>query len=362
MHSSVMAGMAFVVSAGLVPALRGPAVRLGLVDSPCHRKRHEGLIPLTGGLAMFLAFLAALLLGAGHLSNYAGLLGGMAVLLAVGVVDDLIDIRALFKLGIQIAVATTVVLSTGLEIHHLGQLFGPAFGNVGLGPFSLPFTVACMVFMINVINMADGVDGLAAGLGVIMLSLLSLLGWLSGAPTSLVSLSLILAMATAGFLFWNMRFPFRDRAAAFMGDAGSMMLGFAIAWVAIAMATSRGTGMYPITIAWILLLPCIDTTAVSLRRISRGRSPMSADRAHMHHIIQRCHFSVTATVAIIHFMTLAIGLFGILAWHQAWPQWLLFAMAAGMMMGYTALLMSAHRLIRWRTRRMRYSAPRLRRL
>jgi UDP-GlcNAc:undecaprenyl-phosphate GlcNAc-1-phosphate transferase len=362
LQTGLMAAMAFAVSAGLVPALRGPALRLGLVDRPCHRKRHDGTIPLTGGLAIFLAFMTALLLGVGHLGNHAGLLLGMTILLIAGVVDDLIDLRALHKLVIQITVTTIVVIATDLQINQLGPLFGPSIGNIGLGPLSAPFTVACFVFMINVINMADGVDGLAGGLGVIMLSLLALAGWLGGAPTSLILLSLVLATAAAGFLLWNMRFPFRKKAAAFMGDAGSMMLGFAIAWMAIAMATHPETSIYPVTFAWVLLIPCMDTLAVSMRRISLGRSPMAADRAHLHHIFQRCHFSVTATVATIHFLTLATGLIGIFAWWVGLPQWLLFILATMAIAGYTLLLMSAHRLIRWRTRRLRYSTPTLKRL
>ncbi|MGY6629549.1 MAG: MraY family glycosyltransferase [Wenzhouxiangella sp.] len=346
-----MAGTAFAVAAGMVPVLRGPAMRLGLVDHPCRRKRHEGSIPLTGGLAMFIAFLAALLAGVGHFYNYSGLLIGMTVLLTVGVIDDLVDLRALFKLMMQLAVAAAVVVVTDLQVHQLGLIAGAGFGPVGLGPFSAPLTVLAIVFMINVINMADGVDGLAGGIGLIMLSLLAFAGWLGGAPTSLVSLALVLA--TAGFLLWNMRFPFRKKAAAFMGDAGSMMLGFAIAWVAISMATAPRGEIYPITIAWILLIPCMDTLAVSIRRISQGRSPMAADRAHLHHIFQRCHFSVTATVAMIHLMTLAAGLFGIFAWRLGVPEVLLFALAALMMVSYTTLLLSARRLIRFATRRQR---------
>ena len=362
LHAGLLAAIAFVISAGLIPALRGPALRLGLVDRPCHRKRHDGTIPLTGGLAMFLAFLTVLLVDVGYFGSYAGLLFGMTVLMITGIIDDLVDLRALIKLLVQIVVVTVVVMTTDLQIHHLGPLFGPLIGNVGLGPLSVPFTVACFVFMINVINMADGVDGLAGGMGVIMFSLLALVGWLGGVSTALVSLSLILATATAGFLFWNMRFPFRKRAAAFMGDAGSMMLGFAIAWMAIAMATDPSASIYPVTFAWVLLIPCMDTMAVSIRRISQGRSPMAADRAHLHHIFQRCHFSVTATVTMIHFLTLATGLSGIFAWWLGFPQWLLFSLAAMAIIGYTVLLMSAHRLIRWRTRRLRYTTPTLNRI
>ncbi len=362
LQSSFMAGMSFVLAASLVPVLRVPALRLGLVDKPCHRKRHNGAVPLTGGLAMFIAFLAAILFDMGDLANYLGLLVGMCVLLVVGVLDDLVDLRAMLKLLIQVVVALAVVVLSDFQINHLGPLFGPAFGNVGLGPFAVPFTVLCMVFMVNVINMADGVDGLAGGIGVIVLAMLATVGFLSGAPLALSTLCLVLATAVAGFLVWNMRFPFRERAAAFMGDAGSMMLGFAIAWLAIAMATHEGSSVYRISIAWILLIPCMDTLALTIRRISRGRSPMAPDRTHLHHIIQRCHFSVAATVGIIHFMVLLTGLFGVIAWQMGLPQWILFALAAAMMVGYTGLLLVAHRLIRWRTRKLRYSSPELRRI
>jgi UDP-GlcNAc:undecaprenyl-phosphate/decaprenyl-phosphate GlcNAc-1-phosphate transferase len=353
LSGSMTVGTAFVISAGLVPALKRAAFRFGLVDNPCHRKRHEGAIPLTGGLAMFIAFLVTVILSAPNLSEYVSLLAGMTVLLLVGIADDILDLRAAFKLLMQVAVASMVVLVGGLELIHLGQLFGPGYGKVGLGPFSSLFTIACMVFMVNVINMSDGVDGLAGGIGVIMLGLLALIGWLDGAAPSLVVACLALSMATAGFLIWNMRFPFRANASAFMGDAGSMVLGFGIAWLAIAIATTDGARVYPISVAWVLLIPCVDTLAVSIRRMKQGKSPMAADRAHMHHILQRCHLSVTATVGVIHLSVICSGLFGIIAWQLGWPQPLIFALAAAVMVGYTTMLLSAHRLIRWSTRRRR---------
>ncbi len=350
-QSGLVFGTAFTLAAVLVPVLKHPALRLGLVDDPCHRKRHVGAIPLTGGLAMFLAFTATLLIHAGDISEYAGLFAGMGIMLLIGVLDDILDLRALTKLIAQIIVATLVVVVSGLEINQIGPVFGESMGKVGLGPLSIPLTVICIVFMMNVINMADGVDGLAGGICFITLSMLALVGWLNGAPASLTTISVVLALSVAGFLMWNMRFPFRESASAFMGDAGSMMLGFAIAWLAIAMATTDGSTVYPVTIAWILLIPCMDTLAISIRRIRCGRSPMAPDRTHLHHILQRCHLSVTATVGVIHLMVLAAGLFGIIGWQLGWPQWLLFALAASIMVGYTVLLLNAHRVLR-RVRRV----------
>ncbi|MEE4639367.1 MAG: undecaprenyl/decaprenyl-phosphate alpha-N-acetylglucosaminyl 1-phosphate transferase, partial [Wenzhouxiangella sp.] len=220
------------------------------------------------------------------------------------------------------------------------------------------------VFLINVINMTDGVDGLAGGISLLFFAVLALIAWLSGAPASLVGICLVMMAATGGVLLWNMRFPFRNSASAFMGDAGSMMLGFAAAWLAIAVATVPGSGreVYPILIVWVLLVPSMDTIAITVRRLSRGRSPMAPDRTHLHHIMRRCGLSVTATVSVIHLAVLGSGLFGVVAWWAGVPEWILFVLATGIIVTYTLALLNAHRILRWGLRRNRlpYNTPTLR--
>ena len=304
---------------------------------------------------MFLAFSLPVLVNIAHFTPFITLIAGMAILLIAGLLDDLLDVRALYRLLIQIAVATLMVYAGGLEINHLGKLFGEAYGNVGLGPFSFPFTVACMVFLINSINMSDGLDGLAGGTGLYILMMLALVAWLAGAPAGLIIVCLVLAMAVLGFLIYNMQSPFRNKASAFMGDAGSMMLGFAVAWLALAIATAEKSSVYPITIAWILLIPSMDALAVIVRRISLGRSPMSADRSHMHHIIFRCGFSVRNTVRVVHLLVLGAGAMGVAAWYYGLPEWLLFFVATGLILGYMFLLTMAHRILRRFLRRNRLS-------
>lgn len=348
----MVTGLAFVASAVLIPALRVPATRIGWTDNPCHRKRHVGSIPLTGGAAMFLAVMLALLVKGSNLVDYSTLMAGMSLLLLLGILDDLHDLKATLRLAVQFGVATIAVVWGNLELTQLGQLFGPDYGPVGLGPFSTLFSILCMVFLINVLNMADGVDGLAGGIGLLFFVFLALIAWLNNAPGSLITVSLVMAASTAGFLIWNMRFPFRDRARVFMGDAGSMMLGFAAAWLAMAVAThSAGSGsVYPISIAWLLLIPSIDTVALTLRRISLGRSPMSPDRTHLHHILERSGLSITATVGLIHLGVLATGLGGILAWKLGVPEWILFVVAASAFLGYTMALINASKILRWQLR------------
>lgn len=346
---------AFAVTSLLVPAIEGPAQRMGLVDHPDYRKRHKRPTPLTGGLGIFAGFIIGLLVFGITFTPFWTLIVGMIVLLIVGLVDDLVEISARARFLIQIAVACLMVYGGDAEIRVLGDLFGSAYGPVGLGIFSGPFTVACVVFMINAINMTDGLDGLAGGIGVIMFSLLALAGWLSGAPTDLIAIALLMALATAGFLVHNIRLPGRMQARAFLGDTGSMLLGYSIAWLAVALGTqSGGDRVYPITIALVLIVPGVDTVSLVLRRIHLGRSPFSADRTHLHHIIQRCGYSCATTVHIIHLAILATGLIGIVGWQNRWPEWMLFAFAAGGMISYQVLLSNAHRIMRWHHRRRRY--------
>jgi len=345
--------VAFLVSGVLIPAIDGPAQRLGLIDHPNHRKRHAKPTPLTGGLGVFAGFFVAMLVLGAPIAPYWSLILGMIVLLLTGLADDLMEVSAAARLLIQTGVGCLMVYGGGLNVNILGEVFGPAYGLVGLGYFAGPFTVACVVFMINAINMSDGLDGLAGGSCMFIFALLALAGWMSGASASLVAIPLVLALATLGFLVHNLRMPGRERAKAFLGDAGSMMLGFAIAWLAVAIHKDAGSNIYPVSIAWILVVPAMDTLALFFRRLHLGKSPFAPDRTHLHHIFRRCGYSVTTTVHLIHLLVVATGLFGLLAWQYGWPEWLMFIGAAGVFLGYQLFLGNAHRVLRWHRRRAR---------
>lgn len=359
MEVTATSGVAFLASALIVCCLHRPALRTGLVDLPCARKRHNGAVPLTGGLAIFLGFMLVVLPQAGMRDALAPLLLGMTAMLLLGLYDDLRDLAALRKLAAQVAICTGVALASGVEVNVVGDLFG--LGRVGLGAFSLPFTVLCMVLVVNAVNMADGLDGLAGGAVAIICLLLALVGWLDGAPSRLVACCLLLAAAIGGFLLFNYRLPVRHRLKAFMGDSGSMMLGLAVAWLAIAIATRESAGVYPVSIGWILIIPAADTLSLFVRRLQRGRSPFAPDRTHFHHLLSRLGLSVPATVAVLHGLVLASGLFGILAWHYGWPEPMLFAgLCLVLIGGYLAPLL-APSAYRWHCRRRtrRHAAAKL---
>lgn len=364
LHPALAALAALLVTALLVPLLCVPAQKFGLVDHPTRRKRHGESTPMSGGLAIAGGLLVGLVLAFGaDWGAFWSLPAGALVLLLLGVVDDIRPLSALFRLVVQLLVSTALVLSTDIHLHLLGEIFGTAFGPVGLGPMSAVFTILCITFLVNAVNMTDGLDGLAGGLGFFILILLAVVAALDSAPAWLFAMPLLWAAALSGFLLHNARSLILERARAFLGDSGSMMLGYALAWLAIALVTREGSGVTPVTMVWLLLIPAMDTLALFCRRILQGRSPFSPDRAHLHHILERMGQPPPVAVHRIHLAVFATGLFGILGWQTGWPEWLMFGLATGLILAYIAALINAHRLLRMahRIRRRRAASRALRR-
>jgi len=350
---TVAIAAAFAVTSLLIALSAGPARRLGLIDRPDSRKRHAHPTPLTGGVCILAGFLVGVALIDPGAEPFWTLPLGMVLLGAVGMIDDVLEVSASARLLAQIAAAALMVFAGGLEIRTLGFLLGSDFGPVLLGPLSAVFTIACVVFVINALNMMDGLDGLAGGVAAIIFSMLAVVAWLDGAPPILGVTAMLLAAACAGFLLFNVRLPGRSHARVFLGDSGSMLVGYAIAWLAVALGTRSDGVVYPITIAWLLIVPGMDTLALFFRRIRLRRSPFSADRNHLHHIILRSGVSHGGTVSIIHALVAVTGAIGIVGWLLERSQALLFVTAALLMAGYQVFLANAHRILRWHFRRRR---------
>ncbi|XGA80999.1 MraY family glycosyltransferase [Halomonas sp. CH40] len=295
---------ALIVSSLAIYLLRYPASYLGLTDKPGGRKQHQGIIPLTGGLGVFCSFFLIQPWLSIDLIEFLPFYLGALLLLICGVIDDARDMQSTVKLAIQVLAALIMVLWGGQQLTYLGQF--PYFGIISLGWFAIPFTVVAVTGLINAINMMDGVDGLAGG------STLSILAWLAviaslQSQLQLFSMILVLGAAIIGFLLFNMRHPWRRKASVFMGDAGSMALGFAIAWFVIALSQSEQSVLSPIAYGWILALPVMDTISLMFRRLRKGRSPFSADREHLHHIFLRAGFSPGQTSLILMILVASLG-------------------------------------------------------
>lgn len=278
-------------------------------------------MPLIGGICIMLGYFTGILPGDLGLRDYQALFTGMTLLLIVGVVDDLIDIEARYKLGFQLIAGLLMGLWGGLLVTDLGYIFGNQW-HIDLGLFALPFTLLCVAGLINSINMFDGLDGLASGTVAAALGWLTLAGYWGGAQEWPL-LSGTLFTAVCAFLIFNVRNPWRRRAASFLGDSGSMMLGFALAWFSIEAASGNEAVLPPIAIAWILVLPVMDALILMGRRIARGRTPFRADREHLHHTLSRAGFTHGQIVSILVILSLVLGGIGCLASLAQAPQWLL---------------------------------------
>lgn len=271
----------------VTPIVRGIAHHLGLLDQPGGRKVHEVPIPRLGGVAMAIAIGVAIggaTLVTGDLGSTLGLrpnrapaiLAGVGLLLVVGIVDDVRGMRAMVKLGFQVA-AALLAWWLGLSID---RLFFP-WGIVELGPLALPITVAWVVAVINAVNLIDGLDGLAAGVVLTVLGAFGLLAAGDGVDPTLFIVAATIG-AAVGFLAYNLH-----PATIIMGDTGSMVLGFVVAAIAISLTQD---GVHP-QAPWVPIIalgvPIIDTAWAVVRRTARGNPFFVADRGHIHHQLLR---------------------------------------------------------------------------
>jgi UDP-GlcNAc:undecaprenyl-phosphate/decaprenyl-phosphate GlcNAc-1-phosphate transferase len=298
--------LALLLSAMLMPVSLPVARRLGLVDRPGGRKQHKGAVPVVGGLVIFVATAIAFVLFDGIPDLRTATIGVCALLVVlVGQLDDLRDIHWSWRIGAQALAALLMFYGAGVQATNLQDVFGFAGSNIGL--LAVPFTVFVLVGVINALNMADGVDGLAGSLALVSLTFFACFALYAGDVESAARL-LSLGGALVGFLLWNFRFPWQPRAAAFLGNGGSMLLGLAIAWTAVRLTQNPQHPVSPVLGPWTIALPLIDCVVLMFRRWRQGRSPFSADRTHMHHMLLDAGFGPVATVLVLVGLSIVLGL------------------------------------------------------
>lgn len=315
------AALAFLVAAVLSRSLAPLASRIGLVDRPGGRKQHAGVIPIIGGIAMFAGFtVAALALGAAA-PGVVPLVVALSVLVFAGVADDLHDLSPRAKLTLQVVAALLMTSWAGVQVSQLGNLVG--FGPVSLYGWSIPFTVVCVLGTVNAINMVDGLDGSAGGSALVSALWLA---WAASVQSLALQavLLLVLCGAIGGFLLWNLRMPWRREAAVFMGDAGSMMLGFALCWFTVDLSQGSGRTLPPIACVWVLAVPLVDMARVMFVRLVRRSGIFSADREHLHHFLLARGWSVQASAWAMIAASAACGAIGVLGWVAGVPDGVLF--------------------------------------
>ena len=296
---------AFVFTCLLLWLLQPFAHRLNLLDHPQGRKDHAHPTPVTGGLAMAVASVLAYWAATEVTPGLQAFFAAAILLVAVGLYDDLHDLRWYWRILAQAVAALIIVYWGKVEVQQLGPLFG--VHNTGLGFLSVPFTVFATIGIINAVNMIDGADGLAGLLGLAALTMLCAASIYSG-NMLLANRVAVLCGALAGFLLWNLRFPWRPRAKVFLGNAGSAFLGLVIAWVSFRLTQNPGHPVNPVLALWLLPIPVMDCLVLIVRRLREGRSPFSAGRDHIHHFMQDAGYGPTRAAIVLMLFTFLCGL------------------------------------------------------
>lgn len=324
--------LAFGASCLFVWVLMPVAQRIGLVDRPGGRKTHHGEVPTIGGLAIVTAVIATALVRGTTEAVHPAFWAGLMVIVLIGTLDDLRDLGHHSKFLAQIAAAALMLFWAGWHLDSLGNLLGE--WPLGLGAYSIPLSFIAVVGVINAVNFTDGADGLAGGLVLNALFWFCALGLRAPLPAGELQIALAFLAAVGGFLAFNLRLPGRRRALAFLGDAGSLGLGFAIAWFMVSGAQRSAPLFAPVTAIWLVAMPLADTLACSGRRILNGTSPFKADRTHMHHILMDLGLPMGRAVALIHACALLLGAMGVAGSLQGVPEHVMFYAAMAIFSAY----------------------------
>lgn len=286
----------------LTPPVRSLAVKVGALDYPDQRKVHNGAMPRMGGLAVYIAFVAAVLLFRELSSQVLGMLAGATAILLVGMADDIRGLSARVKLVGQI-LAALVVVQFGIQVQYITN---PLNGDIILlGWLSIPLTVFWIVAVTNAVNLIDGLDGLAGGVACIAALTMAAVAWtqfgISG-MNEMIMLALTLVAAVTGFLRYNFH-PARI----FLGDTGSMFLGFTLAVLAIMSLTKSAAAVSVFIPLVILGVPLLDTFFAILRRCSEHRPIFQPDKKHLHHQLMAMGLNHRQTVLAIYALSVFLG-------------------------------------------------------
>jgi UDP-GlcNAc:undecaprenyl-phosphate GlcNAc-1-phosphate transferase len=282
--------LSMVVTMATMPVLARLAARFRFVDEPGMRKVHAAPIPRIGGVAIGIGVLAAALIVLPLERPDLYFLGAAGLVALFGALDDRLDLDYRIKFGAQLLAAALVVVGGGVQIRAF------TFEDSILLPewASIPLTLLFLVGITNAINLADGLDGLAGGTMLLSLCALAMLAHGTG-QFSTAALALTFAGAVLGFLRFN-TFP----ASIFMGDAGSQLIGFAVAVLSIRATQSATSSLSAATPVLLLALPILDTLSVMVQRVSEGRSPFSPDKNHIHHKLLSLGFDHHEAVMVIY--------------------------------------------------------------
>jgi UDP-GlcNAc:undecaprenyl-phosphate GlcNAc-1-phosphate transferase len=324
-----------ILSLLLINAARSYAGKLNLLDRPGGRKRHHGAVPTVGGICIYCAFLLALSLDPRLLALNAVPILSMGLLVCVGAFDDAVDLSPTKKLIVEMIAAGALVAVTGAPITGIGGM--PEVDVlIGAG-----FAIVMILCVINAVNMADGVDGLAGWLITVALAWLVIGAALAG-EFDIGEVAVRLSVPVLAFLAFNSRAPWRPSATVFMGDAGALMLGYAISWFCLELVHDD---IPVIASSLVVAVPVSDTISLFFRRLLSGRSPFAGDRSHMHHLLEDVGLRPGAISLVLATASAVIGGIGILGAYAGLPPQVFLLVWIAVLAGHCVA-------VRWLSRRV----------
>ena len=346
--------VAFLGAVATLFIMRPVAEKIGLVDKPNYRKRHQGVIPLIGGISLFMGIFCYALMEWDQMRLPWLYLSSILILLLMGIIDDRYDISPFIRAGIQALLAILMIDLGNVYLDHLGQIIGPF--QLTLGSIGLIITVLATIGIINAFNMIDGIDGLLGGLSSVSFAAIGILMFRDG-QMDLAYWSFGLIVAILPYLMFNLGIPFGSKFKVFMGDAGSTLIGFTIIWILLLSTQGKGHPMNPVTALWVIAIPLVDMVAIIYRRLRKGKSPFRPDRLHVHHLMVRAGLTSRQAFLLITFVAAICATIGILGEVYYVNEWIMFIAFILLFFLYSYSITRAWRITRW-VRRMKRRAQR----
>lgn len=276
-----MTGLITLLTAYLVARLAvSCGFRLGLLDHPNERKQHAGAVPLTGGIAIFITVAFGLLSPAVTAYTPQMLIIALGLFL-VGLFDDIKHINPWVRLAIQYGAGVLLATYGGIAIYKVGNLL--ALGDIPLLWLTVPLTALSVAGLSNAYNMIDGIDGLAGA--TIALPLLVLYTLALDAGHAMAPFLGLVLIPLGIYLLFNLGPNNRLLPKMFLGDCGSITLGFIVTASLVYFSQGENALILPVTALWLVTVPLMDMLATMLRRAKNGRKLMEADRSHLHHTL-----------------------------------------------------------------------------
>ncbi|MEM5512859.1 UDP-N-acetylglucosamine--undecaprenyl-phosphate N-acetylglucosaminephosphotransferase [Pseudoalteromonas sp. AS84] len=341
----------FFISFAVLFLMRKVAREIGLVDKPSGRKLHTGNVPLVGGVSICITIVQYIYTHP-DIINYTNLYMYCIVgLTTIGALDDRFDLSVKIRMLVQAVVSIAMIYFAKAELVTLGNILGFGDISLGYGYVGGMITIFAVIGCINAFNMVDGIDGLLGGLSVVTFAAIGILLSMSN-EQSLSYLCLLLVVCMIPYIVMNLGLIGRERKV-FMGDAGSMMIGFTVIWLLIGASQTPGNPMIrPVTALWLIALPLMDMTAIMIRRIKQGKSPFKPDREHLHHICQRLGCSPTQTLILICSIAAVFAVVGIIGEVFLIPEFLMFYSFIIMFAAYLIVLINYCKIINFFRRKL----------